>query len=282
MDEIQGSNVAEVAAPQSTVTTEQDVDTGVSTVQDTDTATAEQSNAQKPTQSHEDNAIAQAARKEAATALKAEREKFARTTQLAKTVGKIYDCFDDNDVETNFGSQGIHNLEQLAAEHERQTAIQQTGIDPKAIESIVDKLLKNNPAVKAAEAAQAEATKTKWISELKTAFPDEKIDENDPNLGLDKEVASQMGIFINRGFSPVEAYVQANWKSIQSKSTAAGKQAALNSITSKGHIQPTGGSADTSNVNVPPEVMKQYKIFNPKMTDEQAKKHYAKSLKEGF
>jgi hypothetical protein len=275
-DEIQGGTVAEVAAPQETVSTETGVETPIETP-----VVAEQGSV-KPVQTPDDNARFAAARRESETALKTEREKFSHTTELIKNYGATNGCYSDSDVATQYGTQGITTLEQLAAEVERQAAIQRGEPDPQKVKSMIDEAVSNHPLIKAAQEAQAKATKDGWISELKTAFPDEKFDGENPSLGLPEDVATQMSLFIKRGFSPVEAYVQANWKSIQSKSTAAGKQAALNDLNSKGHLKPTGGGVDVSNVNVPPETYKLYKTMNKGMTDEQIKKHYAKSLKEGF
>jgi hypothetical protein len=277
-DEIQGGTVAEVAAPQSTETIET-VDTGVD-----NSAAAEQIDSPaKPAQSQDDNARFAAARRESETALKTEREKFSHTTELIKNYGATNGCYSDADVSAKYGStDGITTLDQLAAEVERQAAIQRGEPDPQKVKSMIDEAVSNHPLIKAAQEAQAKSTMDGWVSELKTAFPDEKFDGENPSLGLPEDVATQMSLFIKRGFSPVEAYVQANWKSIQSKSTAAGKQAALNDLNSKGHLKPTGGGVDVSNVNVPPETYKLYKTMNKGMTDEQIKKHYAKSLKEGF
>lgn len=278
-----GANDAEPAAPQGTEANTQAEGAGESTPAEGNSAAAGQENGQQTEPQHqqqtpEQNAQFAAARREAENRLAAYQKKVEHDRELVRKYGKDNDCLSDADVESKFGAQGFHTLDDLASEVERQNAISRGEPDPVALKKAAEEALKNNPVIKAFQEAQSRSAAEKTIADFKADFPDVKFD---PAKGLDQfDNSEAMGGYLQKGLTLSEAYSLANRKAIQSQSAAAATQAAINSINSKGHINPTGDGADAINVTVPAETARMYRTWFPKMTDKEMKEKYAQSLKD--
>ena len=237
------------------------VDTGESNVDNSTSDTANQNNDQKSQQSADENAKYAAARRQAETEKKALEERY---NTFAKKYG--FNTYDEME----------RAQQEAEAQAQRQKYIEQTGVDPEALKPIIDNVLANHPALKAAQTEQANARINNAISELHKDFPELK-DTVKTSEDVDKlPNAKKIAEYLKKGNSLSDSYKLANWSDIQSGKAAAAKQAALNSINSKNHIQPTGAAAEVNDINVPPEVENYYHRFFPKWTEEQIKKHYAK------
>lgn len=255
-----GENVGESAAPQTQ-------GAGESAPQgqqaEGNSAPAKQNETEnKPEQSPEMNAIAAAARREAE---KVARDLAKRQDEFAKGFG--FKTFDE-----------LTKAQQVAAkEAKRQATIKETGLDPNVIEPIVKEIISANPAFQAVTAENGQAKISGAISELNGEFPElgVKTAEDLDNLPN----ADKIAVYIQRGNSLVDAYKLANWSDIQSGKMAAAKQAAINNINSKAHINPTGAATEPDNYEIPDETMRYYKAFFPHKTEDEIRAMDAKMRK---
>jgi hypothetical protein len=82
-----------------------------------------------------------------------------------------------------------------------------------------------------------------------------------------------------RGVPLPEAYRYANMDTLAAQSAAAAKQAAMNAVGSKAHLEVTKTSGSGA-VPVPADVMAQYRLLMPGKTDEEIQKHYQRYVKK--
>lgn len=132
-----------------------------------------------------------------------------------------------------------------------------------------------NAQEKAAQAAQAQVKINEQLSEIamfdpsvKTLEDLKKMDNYDAFYGL-----------VKRGCSLVEAYKLTNFDRLTAQTASGAKQAALNSISAKSHLEKTSGRGAGA-VTVPADIAEQYRIFNPGATDAEIQRHYNKYLKK--
>ncbi len=78
-----------------------------------------------------------------------------------------------------------------------------------------------------------------------------------------------------RGYSLLDAYRLANMDAISERRAAAARQQALNSATQKQHMQ-RSEQQGAGSVSVPSSVKAMYRQLNPKATDAEIERHYAK------
>lgn len=84
----------------------------------------------------------------------------------------------------------------------------------------------------------------------------------------------------NKGYRLVDAYKVVHFDRLLAQKTAMAKQALLNSINSKSHLQSSGGNAGIDTRTVPADVLEWYRKFNPNATEQQIREHYFHSLEE--
>lgn len=83
---------------------------------------------------------------------------------------------------------------------------------------------------------------------------------------------------VRRGYSLLDAYRLANMDAIGERRAAAARQQALNSAAQKQHMQKVEQQG-TGSVSVPSSVKEMYRQLNPKATDAEIERHYAKYQK---
>lgn len=86
----------------------------------------------------------------------------------------------------------------------------------------------------------------------------------------------EISAMYNRGYSLEDAYYLANRAELDQKKQAAARQQAVNQVTSKQHMKATGQNGAGDEIVVPTDVMTAYRRMNPKATEAEIKKHYAK------
>lgn len=87
--------------------------------------------------------------------------------------------------------------------------------------------------------------------------------------------------FIDEGYSFSDAFTKVFDKELQAKRSGAVKQQVLNSITGREHLKPPEGGGDgLETIIVPDADMAEYKLFNPKMTVDQIRAHWAKTQEQ--
>lgn len=160
----------------------------------------------------------------------------------------------------------------------REEQLRQSGIDPGLLNQLVSERVSEHPAVKnaaqAAELARREAAKAALDNELKA------IGSIDPSVKTLEDLlkmpnAGQFDELVRGGMSLVNAYKVANFDDLGRRRAAAARQAALNGVEGKEHLNATG-SRGTGGVEVPAETMECYRDMLPHMTDDEIRKHYSK------
>ncbi len=195
--------------------------------------------------------------------------------EIAKKYGQ-YGVYSDADVAEKYGkSNGINTIAELetALRNEEYT---KAGIDPE----MINKLINEHPAIKEAREAKEANQKSQQDRFLVDSFSE--LTKEFPSMAKAEDVPADVWRKWNNGSSGItlaDAYALVNRKEITAKQAESTKQATLNSIQGKGHLQGNGKGVEGDTVRVPDDVMEMYKRFNPKQTTEQIKAHYKASQK---
>lgn len=164
--------------------------------------------------------------------------------------------------------------EERSAEFKRRA-----GMGDEEYKSFVDSL----PEVRAAKEAEAAANFAKKRAEIEEDL--KKIQEADPNVtdfvALTKtEGYSRISDLYGKGLSLYDAYKLVNYDKMVERAASASKQAAINAARSKSHLTSTA-QRGTGSVDVPADVMAQYRLFLPNASLEDIRKHYNKNHRKG-
>jgi hypothetical protein len=196
--------------------------------------------------------------------------------EIAKKYGQQYGVFSDADVAEKYGkSHGVNTIAEFetALRNEEYT---KAGIDPE----MINKLINEHPAIKEAREAKEANTKSQQDRFLVDSFSE--LTKEFPSMAKAEDVPADVWRKWNNGSSGItlaDAYALVNRKEITAKQAESTKQATLNSIQGKGHLQGNGKGVEGDTVRIPDDVMEMYKRFNPKGTAEQYKAHYKASQK---
>lgn len=238
-------------------------------------------------QSKEENARYAAARR------KAEAERDAEIQRVREEAKQAMDDFYANSGLLNpYTGQPIKTKEEYDAyrkqfaDEQKQSFMRKSGMDEEAYGKFVEGL----PEVQQAKEIRAEAEREKL--EAQKAAADAKIAEQLREIGtLDPSVKSledlsKMPTYSrlyelvrDNGLNLVDAFKLANMESLTQGAAAGARQAALNSIQGKQHMERTR-QRGTGAVSVPADVMEEYRKFLPNATDEEFRAHYAKQHKK--
>lgn len=129
-------------------------------------------------------------------------------------------------------------------------------------------------AMKAVQAERAKAEIDRQISEIREIDP--SITSIDDLRKM--EAYDRFYELVKRGNTLTDAFKLANMDKLTAKSTEAAKQAALNQVASKAHLDRTV-TRGAGSVTVPADVIAEYRQFNPDATDAEIRNHYAKYKK---
>ena len=146
-------------------------------------------------------------------------------------------------------------------------------------ENFVDNL----PEVKAAREAKAAAEYTKKRTEIEEDL--KKIQAEDPSITSFAELTKTEGYkriseLYGKGLSLHEAYRLVNYDKAVERATAASKQAAINAARSKNHLTSTT-QRGTGSLDVPSDIMAQYRLFMPDASADDIRKHYNRYKQKG-
>lgn len=155
------------------------------------------------------------------------------------------------------------------------------GMNDKEFQAFVNDL----PEVKEAKAKaeQAEAAQRQVQEEKARAEIDRQIGEIrelDPSIGSLEDLTKMPNYRefydkVKRGYTLTDAFRLVNAGRLQEQDRETAKQAALNNVASKSHLDRTT-TRGAGVVTVPADVMAQYRMFDPDATDEEIRKHWAK------
>ena len=248
--------------------------------EDTDIG-AEASEPAEPTgangKTEEDSRYA-AARRNAEAALKAEREKIARDREtmesdIISSLG-IVDPSTGNVINTK-GDLEKYRAAQTRAEI--QALALRSGISEDELSAMIDRhpeVVKARIAQQEAETAAAKSRINAQLAEISKLDPSIKSVDDLVRTDNYAEIKNKVQI----GYSLADAYKLVNFDRLSARSGEAGKQAAINSISSKSHLTTTPvGTAGSIAVVVPEDIKTAYRQINPGITDEEIAKHYSKN-----
>jgi len=83
-----------------------------------------------------------------------------------------------------------------------------------------------------------------------------------------------------RGYSVKDAHYLLTKDTLEAAKLEAARQAGINSVRSKDHLNATDTSRGGGNITVPNAEMEMYRLFNPNATAAQIQEHYNKNLKK--
>jgi hypothetical protein len=129
--------------------------------------------------------------------------------------------------------------------------------------------------LKAAQQAQAQVKINEQLAEITAMDPAVKTLEDLKAM----ENYEDFYKYVKRGSTLVEAYKLANFDKLTSDTAKGAKQAVINSLRSKSHLEKTSGRGAGAET-VPSDIAEQYRIFNPGATDAEIQKHYNKYIKK--
>lgn len=216
---------------------------------------------------------AEAERDEAIAQAKAERK---------RTVEEILTAIDMRDPYTGRRITTEEELAEYRKRHDEERSAEfkrRAGMGDEEYKSFVDSL----PEVRAAKEAEAAANFAKKRAEIEEDL--KKIQEADPNVtdfvALTKtEGYSRISDLYGKGVSLYDAYKLVNYDKMVERAASASKQAAINAARSKNHLTSTT-QRGTGNVEVPSDVLAQYRLFMPNASADDIRKHYNKIHKKG-
>jgi hypothetical protein len=173
--------------------------------------------------------------------------------------------------------------------HQLQQAQQQLK-DGKLTPELMQQLISQNPVVQKAQAmidqnaaaqkqAQQQAERTRISEEIA------EIGKLDPKIQSVEDLLSMENFhtfkgYVDKGYSYLDSYKLSNMEKIATARAQQAQQQALDNARGKDHLKASGRSQGTGAMSVPPEVMRQYRLFNPGATDAQIQAHYNKSMKK--
>lgn len=218
--------------------------------------------------------------------MRRQNEALQKQMEFVKKYGQ-YGVTSEEEIAAKFGpSHGIYTAKQLDMQLEsdrkarERAEWKEQGIDPDAVEKVVDEKLRNHPAVLEAEKARQDMMLVTNFQQLTTQFGEHIKTPDD----VPPEVWAKWNMGNARwgdgsSMSLAEVYTLLKGPEIQQKKTTQIRQAAIDKAISKDHIKPNGGSSEVETIEVPNDVFRQYKALNPKATDAEIRKHYKNSLK---
>lgn len=258
------------------VDTDETTDTGADdTDADADSNTDIDTQAQQQPWKNQYNAQQAAQRRRQEEAQRVQRERDAVYAQIY--AGQINPY-------TNKPIQSEQDYQEYVRQY-TQEQLQQAGID----QNVVQQAVNADPRVQQAaaiiqqqQAFQAQQVQMQQKQQFQTAL--QNIQQFDSSVkGFEDIINNPHFAEIEqkwqKGYSLEDAYYLANKNELAQKKQAAAKQQVINQATGKQHLKPTGNNGAGDDVQVPADLMAMYREMNPKATDADIRKNYAKFQK---
>lgn len=157
---------------------------------------------------------------------------------------------------------------------------------------LIQQLISQNPVVAQAQqlmdqrnqeqARQAQQAQQDKIREeiAEIGKLDSRIKEAKDLVNLPEEEYTAFRSYVDKGYGFLDSWRLSHMDQIADQRAQQARQQALANSRGKEHLRSSGKSQGTGAVSVPPEVMRNYRLFNPKATDAEIQAHYNKSLKK--
>lgn len=277
---VQGAEVQEVTEPATTTTEPVNPTEGATETNQPEESTSEPTaDGQKEGKTEEDSRFASVRRK-------AEEDAKAK---YGAEIQKWNEAFKNefgsfSNPKTGKPIEGVADyFEALRAQNElaREQELRSKGIDPRMIEEMVN----NNPIVQKANEVIQQNQQTEAQRQLEADL--KAVSEMDPSIKTLEDLAKHPSyprvydFVAKNGLSVADAYYLANRSELSAKSNAAAKQAAINQVKGKNHLEATkAGVANNDNLaEVPASLAATWKMMNPDLTESQIQVKYNEFLK---
>ena len=168
---------------------------------------------------------------------------------------------------------------QQRAEQEKQ--LRDNGVDP----SIIEQMINNSPVVRQAnemirQNQRAEAER-KYAEDLKAVMEIDPTIKSEADLMAHPSYQTIYKLVSENNLSLPDAYKLANYSALSAKNNAAAKQAAINQVKGKNHMEATesGRTNNDELADVPASLAATWKSMNPGITESEIKVKYNELLK---
>lgn len=168
--------------------------------------------------------------------------------------------------------------------------MQQDLKDGKLTPEMLQQLISQNPVMQQVQKIVGQDTAAKKLAQQQaeqTRIDGEiaEISKLNPNVKTVGDLLSmpkyqEFKSYVDKGYSYLDSYRLSHMDEIANARAEQARQTALNNARGKDHLVASGKSQGTGAASVPPEIMRQYRLFNPKATDAQIQAHYNKTLKK--
>ena len=240
-------------------------------------------NSEQQGQSAEENARYAAARRKAEQERDAAIER-ARADAQAEAQRVLDDTFRGSGLINPYTKQPIQSkadfdaYKQAFEADQRAKLLKRSGMN----EAQFDAFIQSIPEVRRAKEAETAANRAR--AEMKVQEQLTEIRKLNPNIQSVRDLTTmesypQLYAMVQRGYDLADAYRLANFTELSQREAGAARQSAINAVKSKSHMVPAAERSGGTEVVVPEETKKLYRQLNPGVTDEEIKRHYAKSHK---
>ena len=241
-------------------------------------------NKEQPAQSAEENARYAAARRKAEQERDAAIER-ARADAKAEAQRVLDDAFRGSGLVNPYTKQPITSKAEFDAykqafeQDQRAKILKRSGMN----EAQFDAFIQSIPEVRRAKEAETAANRAR--AEMKVEAQMAEIRKLNPNIQNVRDLAGmetypQLYAMVQRGYDLADAYRLANFTELSKREAGAARQSAINAVKSKSHLAPVAERSGTAEIVVPEETKQLYRQLNPGVTDDEIKRHYAKSHKK--
>lgn len=238
-------------------------------------------NSEQQGQSAEENARYAAARRKAEQERDAAIER-ARADAQAEAKRVLDEAFKGSGLVNPYTKQPIQNkadfdaYKQAFEADQRAKLLKRSGMN----EAQFDAFIQSIPEVRRAKEAETAANRAR--AEMKVQEQLTEIRKLNPNIQSVRDLTTmesypQLYAMVQRGYDLADAYRLANFTELSKREAGAARQSAINAVKSKSHMVPAAERSGASEVVVPEETKQLYRQLNPGVTDDEIKRHYAKS-----
>ena len=235
-------------------------------------------------QSAEENARYAAARRKAEQERDAAIER-ARADAKAEAQRVLDDAFRGSGLVNPYTKQPITSKAEFDAykqafeQDQRAKLLKRSGMN----EAQFDAFIQSIPEVRRAKEAETAANRAR--AEMKVEAQMAEIRKLNPNIQTVRDLAGmetypKLYEMVQRGYDLADAYRLANFTELSKREAGAARQSAINAVKSKNHLAPVAERSGTAEIVVPEETKQLYRQLNPGVTDDEIKRHYAKSHKK--
>ena len=272
-----GAEGQEVAEPA-------DADSQEQTVAETAAGNQDGLSQEQQGQSAEENARYAAARRKAEQERDAAIER-ARVDAKAEAQRVLDDAFRGSGLVNPYTKQPITSKAEFDAykqafeQDQRAKILKRSGMNEAQFNAFIQSI----PEVRKAKEAETAANRAR--AEIKVQEQLTEIRKLNPNIQTVRDLAGmetypKLYEMVQRGYDLADAYRLANFAELSKREAGAARQSAINAVKSKSHLAPVAERSGTAEIVVPEETKQLYRQLNPGVTDDEIKRHYAKSHKK--